>query len=141
MGCVRPQFDSGHPDQSKHSVSHELQQTSVVGKTNFKGLDKPYEKTYDWLMNLTSTSKIYTASEAREKLYTLIKATGSGFKTFEITLRGSEPVMLINKSELEAWQETLDILSNKREINAVRKARKQKKILTHRQMKKAICLK
>lgn len=89
-------------------------------------------------MNIASDFKTYTASEAREKLYTLIKTAGLGIQAFEITLRGSEPVVLMNKAELEAWQETLDILSNKKEIISLRKARKQKKTIPHDKMLRAI---
>lgn len=91
----------------------------------------------DNFINLTT----YTASEARAKLYSLIKTASKGFKAFEIHLRGREPVVLMSKSELLAWQETLDILSNKEEIKAIRKARKQKMTYTHKDMLKAISVK
>ena len=83
----------------------------------YSPLDNSYVKAYDLSnMSITSDIKTYTASEAREKLYTLIKAASTGLESFEITLRGSNPVIIINKAELESWQETLDILSNKKEI-------------------------
>lgn len=88
-------------------------------------------------MNITA-SKTYTTSEARDNLYKLIRAASSGLSAFEITLRGSEPVILINKSELESWQETLDILSNKKEIAKIRTARKQKRNISHTKMLKEI---
>lgn len=77
----------------------------------------------------------YTASEARKKLYTLIKSASEGLRTYEIRLRGDdEPVILISKSELESWQETLDILGNKEEIETVRRGRKTKKTISHKKM-------
>lgn len=85
-------------------------------------------------MNQLLNTKIYTASEARANLYNLIRAVGSNLQTFEISLRGSDPVVLINKSELESWQETLDILSNKKEITSLRKAIKQKKTISHQKV-------
>lgn len=91
-------------------------------------------------MNIVPNLQTYSASEARDKLYTLIKTAGTKLSAYEITLRGSEPVILINKAELEEWQETLDILCHKSEIISLRKARKQKKLLTHKQMLKAIGL-
>jgi prevent-host-death family protein len=92
-------------------------------------------------MKITSDIKTYTASEAREKLYKLIKAAGTGLASFEITLRGNEPVILINKAELESWQETLDILSNKKEIASIRKAIKQKRVFPHDKVLTSIGLK
>ena len=84
-------------------------------------------------MHLTNTQN-YTASDARDNLYTLIRNASSGLTNYEITLRGNDPVMLINKAEFESWQETLDILSNKPEITAIRQARKETKNLSHRQV-------
>ncbi len=82
-----------------------------------------------------------TASEARKNLYTLIKEASKGFKSYEITLRGSEnSVVLISKSELESWQETLDILNNPSEIEAIRKGKKEKKLISHNNLLKEISL-
>lgn len=91
-------------------------------------------------MNIVSNLKTYTASEAREKLYSLIRTAGSGLRAFEIILRGNEPVILINRAELESWQETLDILSNKKEIASIRKARRQKKTIPHQAVSRKIGL-
>ncbi len=90
-------------------------------------------------MNNTIT---YTASEARKNLYDLVKSASKGLKTYEITLRGSEEsVILMSKAELEAWQETLDILASREEIQAVRQAKKEKKTVSHQNLLKALGLK
>lgn len=91
-------------------------------------------------MTITSRVETFTASEARENLYELIKSASKGTKAYEITLRGSDSVIMINKAELEAWQETLDILSDREETMAIRRAKKQKKTLSHKQILKAIGL-
>ncbi len=91
-------------------------------------------------MNISSDYQTLTASQARANLYNLIKSAATGLKTYEITLQGASPVILVNKAELEAWQETLDILSNKGEIATIRKARKQKKVIPHQKMLKAVGL-
>lgn len=89
------------------------------------------------MLNLTS----YTASEAREKLFTLIRSAGRGSNAYEFRLRGSDPVVLINKDELEGWFETFDILSNPDEAKALRKAMKSKKFISHEQVLKELGLK
>ena len=90
-------------------------------------------------MNTAATT--YTVSEARENLYDLVRSVSRGLKTYEITLRGAEDsVVLINKSELESWQETLDILSSKEEIDAVRRGRKEKKTISAQNLLKALRL-
>jgi prevent-host-death family protein len=77
------------------------------------------------------TTTTYSASEARSKLYSLIREAAKGLKAFEIKLRGSEPVILMSKEELESWQETIDIMSNPKEAKAIDKARKSKKFISH----------
>jgi prevent-host-death family protein len=75
-----------------------------------------------------------TASQARKDFYNLIRKAGTGLQTFEITLQGSEPAILMSKSELESWRETIDILSQKEEINNIRTAKKQKQTIPHKKM-------
>ena len=87
-------------------------------------------------MNTTT----YTASEARSNLYKLIREASKGLKAFEIRLRGSDPVVLISKEELEGWLETMDILSNPDEAEAIRKAKKEKKTISHKQLLKKLGL-
>ncbi|MBU0569573.1 type II toxin-antitoxin system Phd/YefM family antitoxin [Patescibacteria group bacterium] len=82
----------------------------------------------------------YTASEARKNFYSLIKSASEGLKAFEINLRGTDPVILISKDELESWQETLDVLSSPEEVMAIEKARKEKRTISHSQLLKEIGL-
>lgn len=92
-------------------------------------------------MDIFNQNQSYTASEARDRLYSLIKLASKSLQSFEINLRGEEPVLLINKAELEAWQETFDILSQREEMASIRKARKQKRNIPHEKMLKLIGLK
>lgn len=80
----------------------------------------------------------YNASEARQNLYSLIKKASTGLKAIEITLRGSEPVVMINKAELESWMETLDIMSSKEEVEAIRSSKTDKKYISHEDLKKEL---
>lgn len=75
--------------------------------------------------------KSYTASEARSQLYSLIRDAGAGLEAIEIQLRGSEPVIMMNKAELESWLESVDILHSAEEINTVRKSLKEKDSIPH----------
>ena len=83
-----------------------------------------------------------TVSKARENLYDLVKSVSKGIRTYEIKLRGSkDSAILINKSEFEAWQETLDILNSPSEIKTIRKAKQTKKTISHQDLLKALGLK
>lgn len=77
-------------------------------------------------MNIVS----YTASDARQNFYSLIKKASKGLTAIEINLRNSEPVVMINKAEMESWLETLDIMSSPEEMEAIRKSAKSKKSIS-----------
>jgi prevent-host-death family protein len=81
-----------------------------------------------------------TASEARGKLYTLIREVAKGLRSYEIKLRGVEPVVIVNRADLESWLETLDILSNPSEAKAVRSAKSEKKLIPHQEALKSLGL-
>ncbi len=85
-------------------------------------------------MDVTS----YTASDARQNFYSLIRTASTGLKAIEINLRGSDPVILINKAEIESWIETLDIMSNPEEVKAIKASMRSKKFYTHEELKKEL---
>ena len=92
----------------------------------------------NWYASYVLNTTAYTASEARKNFYSLIKSASEGLKAFEINLRGSDPVILMSKDELESWQETLDILSNPEEVRAIEKARKEKKLISYEKVLKEL---
>lgn len=81
---------------------------------------------------------VYNASDARQNLYSLIKIASAGLKPVEINLRGSDPVLMINKAEVESWLETLDLLSSHEELKAVRASLKDKNLISHENLKKKL---
>lgn len=89
-------------------------------------------------MNSLTPLKTYSINEARSNLYSLIKSAAKGIHAYEITTRSGESVILLGKAEVESWLETLDILTNTREITAIRKARKQKKTISHKDVLKTL---
>ena len=46
-------------------------------------------------------------------------------QSYEIVLRGSEPVILISKADLESWIETMDVMSSPDEVKAIREGEKE----------------
>lgn len=80
----------------------------------------------------------YSASDARQNLYSLIKIASVGLKAVEINLRGSDPVLMINKAEVESWLETLDLLSSQEELKVVRAGMKDKNLISHENLKKKL---
>lgn len=84
------------------------------------------------------TTITLTASEARENLYQLIKKASLGLQAFEIKLRGSEPVVLMSKADLESWEETLDVMNSPEEVKAITKGLKTNKRISNEEMKKLL---
>jgi len=80
----------------------------------------------------------YTASEARKNLYKLIKSAATGLNSYEIKLRGEPSVILISKDELDSWLETLDVLSNPEEVEAIRISKKEKGLISYKDMLKKL---
>ena len=64
-------------------------------------------------------------SEARAELPEIIGRVQKFHNHYFITRRGKVAAVIMSAEELESWGETLDILSNKAEMRALRRAEKQ----------------
>ena len=69
-----------------------------------------------------------SASKARDNLYKILDEVKNGLKSYTITLRGEAQAVVINPEELEAWQETLDILSDNKLIAQILKSQEEIKM-------------
>lgn len=76
----------------------------------------------------------YSASQARENFYGILKDASMGLQTYEVTQRSGESVVIMSKEDFEGWQETLDIMSNPDEYAAILRSGKQKKLYTHEEV-------
>lgn len=98
-------------------------------------------RTISSTINFMNNTSVYTVSEARNNLYSLVEKTSKGLGIVEIKPRGtSQSVVLVNKGELESWLETLDILSNPKEADAIRIGKKTKKTISQKDFLKKIGL-
>jgi len=66
-----------------------------------------------------------SASKARTNLYKILKEVKDGLKSYTITLRGEAQAVVINPEEVEAWEETLEILSNNKLLAQILKSQKE----------------
>ena len=66
-----------------------------------------------------------SASKARNNLYKILNEVKNGLKIYTITLRGEAQAVVINPEELEAWEETLDILSDNKLVAQVLKSQEE----------------
>ena len=61
-------------------------------------------------------------TEVRAKLLQLVKAADERFERTVITSNGKPTAVIMSYEEYEAWEETLEILSDPEAMHAVRKA-------------------
>lgn len=54
------------------------------------------------------------ASEARKNFYTMLDEVSDKLKRFTITLRGKVKAVVMPADEVASWEETLEIMSNKK---------------------------
>jgi len=66
-------------------------------------------------------------SEARAELPEIVERVRKLHNKYFITKRGKVEAVIMSAEELESWGETLDILSNKAEIKALKRAERQMK--------------
>jgi len=66
-----------------------------------------------------------SASKARTNLFKILKEVKDGLKIYTITLRGEAQAVVINPEEVEAWEETLEILSNNKLLAQILKSQKE----------------
>ena len=70
------------------------------------------------------SSTIIPATEAREKLTSLMEEVEQTNNRVIITKKGRAKVALISLEELEGWEETLDILRDEAEVASIRRGLK-----------------
>ena len=65
-----------------------------------------------------------TASDARANLYDMLEDVQKYLRRFIITHHGKPQAVLMPIEDLESWEETLDIMSNKKLMADLRQAEK-----------------
>lgn len=82
-------------------------------------LDKAYEKAYD--KSVTMKQDTFTVSEARKNLYDLVDAVDNQLRSFLIVHKGQPAAVLMPVDEVESWQETLEIMSDKKLVKSIKR--------------------
>jgi|GEM_PF-4900914 len=55
-----------------------------------------------------------SASNARKNLYKILDEVKNGLKSYTITIRGVAQAVVMNPEEVAEWEETVEILSDKK---------------------------
>lgn len=89
-------------------------------------------------MITNSLSNIVPASEARSNFYYLLNEVNKKLRQFIITLRGKEQAVLLSVEEWQSWQETLEIMSDKKLVQSIKKGLRSKKTYSQKEVDKII---
>jgi prevent-host-death family protein len=87
-------------------------------------------------MNISSDT--IPASEARSNFYYLLDEVNKKLRQFIITLRGKQQAVLLSVEEWQSWQETLEIMSDKKLVQSIKKGLKSKKTYSQKEVDKII---
>jgi len=66
-----------------------------------------------------------SASKARSNFYTLLDNVSNKFKRYVITRRGDAKVVLMHPDEVASWEETMDILADRKLVADIIKSEKE----------------
>lgn len=87
---------------------------------------------------MTTLNTTIPANEARSNFYQILDEAGGKWRQFTITLRGKAQAVILSAEEFFSWQETLDILSDKKLVQSIKKGLASKKTYTQKKANKII---
>ena len=77
---------------------------------------------------MSSLNTILPANEARTNFYQILDEVGKHLRQFTISHRGKPGAVIMSIEEFESWQETLEIMADKKLVKSIERARKSKAI-------------
>lgn len=69
--------------------------------------------------------KSIKATEAKKHLLEIIRDSDEAFERYCITRNGEPKAILMSVDDYEGWLETLELMSSKKAVDEIRKARKE----------------
>jgi len=76
---------------------------------------------------MSSVSTTISASKARSNFYTLLDEVANKLKRFTITRRGEAQVVLMHPDEVASWEETMEVVSDKKLVTKILKSESERK--------------
>ncbi|HUS60373.1 MAG TPA: type II toxin-antitoxin system Phd/YefM family antitoxin [Nevskiaceae bacterium] len=69
-----------------------------------------------------------SASKARSNFYTILEEVANKLKRFTITRRGEAQVVMMHPDEVASWEETMDILADKKLVAQIFGSESERKV-------------
>lgn len=76
---------------------------------------------------MATLSTTLPASKARKNFYTILEEVSDKLRRFTITRRGKAEAVVLHPDEVAAWEETMDILADKKLVSQILKAEVERK--------------
>jgi len=87
---------------------------------------------------MTHLATTLPANEARTNFYQILDEVGTNLRQFTISHRGKPGAVIMSIEEFEGWQETMEIMADKKLFNSLMKARSETKTLSQEEADKLI---
>lgn len=90
---------------------------------------------------MDNLSAVLPASQARANFYGLLDEVSDKLRRFTITLRGKVKAVVMPAEEVESWEETLEIMSNKKLVAQINKGLddiKHGRVISHEELLKKL---
>jgi len=87
---------------------------------------------------MSNLSSILPANEARSNFYQILDEVSSGLRQFTVSHRGKPNTIIMSADEFAGWQETMEILANKKLLASINKALKSTKTISSEDADKLI---
>lgn len=78
------------------------------------------------------------ANVARANFYQILEEAGVDMRQFTIVPRDKPPIIVMSVAEFEGWQETIDIMSDKKLVASINRGLKSKKSYSEKEAYKIL---
>ena len=87
---------------------------------------------------MSNLSSILHANEARSNFYQILDEVSGGLRQFTVSHRNKPNVVIMSAEEFEGWQETMEILADKKLVSSIKKATKSSKTYSQKEVDKIL---
>ena len=87
---------------------------------------------------MNTLASLLPANVARANFYRILDEVTTHLRQFTITHRGKQQAVVMSAEEFASWQETLEIISDKKLLNSIRRGLKSKKRYSAKQANKIV---
>lgn len=77
---------------------------------------------------MKTLSTTLSASQARSNFYNILDQVSKKFKRYIVTRRGAAKAVIMPSEEVEGWEETMEIIANKKLVKDILKSEQDRRL-------------